>query len=288
MGSEQDIITRIEACTGEKIIRTQSIGGGCIANARRITTGAGRSFFMKSGFHNSMFRNEANGLKELAKANAIRVPKVLLQEDDFLLLEFIPQGGRKRNFFEDFGRRFARMHRYQAEQFGFYEDNFIGATPQVNIPVGDEATNWTSFYMNKRLLFQFQLAERNGYADEKLRSGFRKLEEKIEDILEGSEEPPTLLHGDLWSGNYMSDENGEPVIIDPAVYYGHREADLAMTKLFGGFSSEFYSAYREENPLPDGYEYRENIYLLYHVMNHLNLFGSSYYGQAVRLLRSYL
>ena len=287
MGSEQEIIARIEDWAGERITGTQSIGGGCIANARRVTTGSGRSFFLKSGFDNSMFRNEANGLRELAKAKAVRVPEVLLQGDDFLLLEFIPQGERKRNFFEDFGRQFAQMHRYQAEQFGFYEDNFIGATPQINIPVGEEATNWTSFYMNKRLLFQFQLAERNGYADEKLRAGFRKLEEKVEDILAGSEEPPTLLHGDLWSGNYMSDENGEPVIIDPAVYYGHREADLAMTKLFGGFSSEFFAAYREAYPLPDGYEYRENIYLLYHVMNHLNLFGSSYYGQAVRLIQSY-
>lgn len=288
MGSEQDIIARIEDWADEQISWTQSIGGGCIANARRITTGSGRSFFLKSGFDNSMFRNEANGLRELAKAKSVRVPEVQLQGDGFLLLEFIPQGGRKRDFFEDFGRRFARMHRYHAEYFGFYEDNFIGATPQINIPEGDETTNWTSFYMNKRLLFQFQLAERNGYTDEKLRSGFRKLEEKIEDVLSGSEESPALLHGDLWSGNYMSDENGEPVIIDPAVYYGHREADLAMTKLFGGFSSEFYAAYREAYPLPDGYEYRENIYLLYHVMNHLNLFGSSYYGQAVRLIQSYL
>lgn len=287
MASKGDIIARIEDWAGEKVIGTQSVGGGCIANARQVRMESGQVFFLKSGFSNSMFRNEANGLRELAKADAIRVPEVLLQGDDFLLLEFIQQGGKKRTFFEDFGRQFAQMHRYHADHFGFYEDNYIGATLQKNIPKGDEATGWTTFYWNKRLLFQLKLAERNGYADEKLRSGFRKLEEKIEDILAGSEEPPTLLHGDLWSGNYMSDENGEPVIIDPAVYYGHREADLAMTKLFGGFSSEFYAAYREANPLPDGYENRENIYLLYHVMNHLNLFGNSYHGQAVSLLYSY-
>ncbi len=132
-----------------------------------------------------------------------------------------------------------------------------------------------------------QLAENNSYSDSRLRKAFSHIENNIENILTGSEEPPALLHGDLWSGNYMCSKNSEPVIIDPAVYYGHREADLAMTKLFGGFSHEFYDAYNKSYPLKDGYEYRENIYILYHVLNHLNLFGQGYYRQAIELMEYY-
>jgi fructosamine-3-kinase len=234
-----------------------------------------------------MYHCEASGLQELAKANVIRVPQVFLAEESFILMEDIRSGAKKNHFFESFGRKFAQLHQYHSESFGFYEDNFIGSTPQKNITRDEEAINWTSFFMNNRLLFQFRLAEQNGYATDKLRRGFHLLEEKIEDILKGSEEKPSLLHGDLWGGNYLCDESGEPVLIDPAVYYGHREADLAMTRLFGGFSPEFYQTYREEYPLPFGWDYRENLYLLYHVMNHLNLFGRSYYAQAERLLWAY-
>ncbi|NWF49767.1 MAG: fructosamine kinase family protein, partial [Ignavibacteriaceae bacterium] len=163
-----------------------------------------------------------------------------------------------------------------------------GSNPQINIPDEKEKLNWTLFYFNKRILFQLQLAERFGNATEELRKAISKLEDKIEDIIKGSEEKPSLLHGDLWSGNYMVDENGNAVLIDPAVYYGHREADLGMTKLFGGFSSEFYRAYNETYPLEDGYEYRENIYKLYHVLNHLNLFGGGYYSQALSLIKYYV
>ena len=180
------------------------------------------------------------------------------------------------------------MHKYTSDSFGFFEDNFIGHTPQENIPNQKQATSWTSFYFEKRLLFQFKLAEKQGLSSGNLRDSFYKLESKIDSIIPVSEESPTLLHGDLWSGNYLADEKGDPVIIDPAVYYGHREADLAMTKLFGGFSASFYSAYNEVYPLEDGYSYRENIYILYHVLNHLNLFGMSYHGQAVNLMQSYL
>ena len=130
--------------------------------------------------------------------------------------------------------------------------------------------------------------EKNGLADEDLRKSFSRLESKISDILKDSQEQPSLLHGDLWSGNYMVDEHGNACIIDPAVYYGHREADLAMTRLFGGYSEDFYKSYNESFPLKDGWEYRENIYKLYHVLNHLNLFGKGYYSQALSLIRSYL
>lgn len=249
---------------------------------------SGKTYFLKSGSNNLMFINEANGLRELTKPAVIRVPEVMLADEQFILMEYITQGLRKAGFFESFGRQFAKLHRFHAERFGFYEDNFIGASPQLNSAADEETYNWTSFYMNKRLLFQLHLAETNGYATEKLRRGFHLLESRIESILSRSGEQPSLLHGDLWGGNYLSDENGNPVLIDPAVYYGHREADLAMTKLFGGFTTEFYASYNEEFPLKEGAAFREDIYTLYHVMNHLNLFGMGYYSQAERLLWKYL
>jgi fructosamine-3-kinase len=180
------------------------------------------------------------------------------------------------------------MHKFTSDYFGFYEDNYIGANPQSNIPAEKEKTNWVSFYFNKRILFQLQLAEKLGHSTAELRKSISKLEEKIEEIIGAANEKPSLLHGDLWGGNYMVDESGSAVLIDPAVYYGHREADLGMTKLFGGFSSEFYTAYDETFPLEDGYDYRENIYKLYHVLNHLNLFGGGYYSQAISLIKFYI
>jgi protein-ribulosamine 3-kinase len=288
MRNNSEINAKIEDLLNDRISSRASVGGGCISNAERMEMQSGRTYFLKSGSRNLMFINEANGLKELAKPDVIRVPEVILVDEQFILLEFVKQGFRRADFYEIFGRQFAMLHNYHSERIGFYEDNYIGASPQINSATNEEAYNWTLFYMNKRLLFQLHLAEEKGYATEKLRKGFHLLENEIEIILSGSKEEPSLLHGDLWGGNYLCHENGSPVLIDPAVYYGHREADLAMTKLFGGFSYEFYSAYREELPLKEGAEYREDIYTLYHVMNHLNLFGMSYYSQAERLLWKYL
>jgi len=281
---------KIEEIVKEKITSQYSVSGGCINDARILHTDSGKQFFIKSNYTNlpGMFFNEANGLKELAKANALRVPKVIYVEEDFILLEVIKSRTKSNNFFEDFGRRFARLHKYSEKIFGFYENNYIGSTPQINIPDISEQSDWTRFYFNKRLKFQFNLAEKNGFAGKELRKAFSQLEDRIEKILLCDVEKPSLLHGDLWNGNFMIDENGNACLIDPAVYYGNREADLAMTKLFGGFENKFYSAYDEEFPLQNGYEYRENIYKLYHVLNHINLFGSRYCQQAVSLIKYYL
>jgi fructosamine-3-kinase len=288
MKSTSRVESLIEKHTGSRIGSVQSLAGGCISNAYKIKFESGTTAFLKMNSQGDMFRKEANGLNELAKAEAIRVPKVILCEDDFILLEFIAQGSRVKTFFRDFGINFAKLHQYKDESFGFYEDNYIGSSIQKNIPDQNEKNNWTEFYFNKRILFQYRLAEKNGYASFELKDGIKMLEDKIETILEGSEELPALLHGDLWSGNFIADESGNACLIDPAVYYGHREADLAMTKLFGGFSREFYYSYNEFFPLKSGYEYRENIYKLYHIMNHLNLFGTGYYSHAIELIRSYL
>ncbi|MGA8263243.1 MAG: fructosamine kinase family protein [Ignavibacteriaceae bacterium] len=281
---------KIEERIGTEIISSNSVSGGCIGNACKLKTTSGKNYFLKfNDFSlNNMFIKEANGLSELSKANAIRVPDVILAEKSFILLEHIEIAHPGRNFFENFGRKFAGLHKYNSDSFGFFEDNYIGSTDQINIPAENGKGNWTEFYWNKRILFQYKLAEKNGYVTSELQDGIKKLESKIVEILSGSEEKPALLHGDLWSGNYMSDENGNACLIDPAVYYGHREADLAMTKLFGGFDNKFYSAYNEANPLKDGWRYRENIYKLYHVLNHLNLFGRGYYSHAVALIKSYL
>lgn len=280
---------QIEEFLGEKITNSNSVGGGCIADSRIIKTESGKSYFLKT--HSGapgMFLKEANSLKELAKPNCIRVPKVILAGEDFLLLEQISQGVKSANFFKEFGKSLAKMHRYTANELGFYEDNYIGATPQYNLTEGQEKNHWPTFYYQKRLVPQLKMADQRGYSSKQLSEGIYALGDKIVEILAGSKEKPTLLHGDLWGGNYMVDENGKAVLIDPAVYYGHREADLAMTKMFGGFTSEFYSAYQKEYPLEKNWQYRENIYLLYHYLNHLNLFGSGYYNTALQLVNSYL
>jgi len=290
MISEEKIKARIEEKLGSKIKSFSSLSGGCISDAYKITMADGSNYFLKynPSTSNDMFSKEANGLKELSKANAIRIPDVLSFDEDYIQLEYIPTGNKKKNFFEEFGRNFAEMHKFTSNSFGFYEDNYIGSNPQKNFSEEKEKTSWVNFYFNKRILFQLQLAEQLGNSTEELRKGISKIENKIQEIIGDTQEKPSLLHGDLWRGNYMVDENGNAVLIDPAVYYGHREADLGMTKLFGGFSSEFYRAYNETLPLEDGYEYRENIYKLYHVLNHLNLFGGGYYSQALSLINYYV
>ena len=284
------ITKKIENLRGSAVKKTESLSGGCISNAYKVTFEDNLSCLIKINEHSpaDMFIKEAHGLQELRKANAIKVPEVLLFDAEFILLEFINSASNQKYFYEEFGRKYALLHKYNADEFGFYEDNYIGSTPQINI--NDERTkkNWTSFYLSNRLLYQFKLAEKNGYADSRLRDAFMKMVSKIESILEGSDAKPSLLHGDLWSGNYMTDENGDACLIDPAVYYGHREADLAMTKLFGGYPDSFYHAYNEAFPLREGWKYRENIYMLYHVLNHLNLFGSGYYSHALSLMKFYI
>jgi len=284
-----DIFRQIEDFLGEAIVSKQSVGGGCIADAKTITTTSGKRWFIKTQLVNeTMFSKEANGLIELGNAQCIRVPKVVLSDARFLLLEYIDQGIKTSNFFTDFGYSLAKMHQHTGAEYGFYEDNYIGASPQYNQAQGGEKHDWAEFYFQKRLLPQLQMAEKNGEATTELRQGISKLESKIGQILSGSNEPPSLLHGDLWGGNYLCDHQERAVLIDPAVYYGHRETDLAMTKMFGGFSAEFYGSYQQAFPLADGWEYREKVYLLYHYLNHLNLFGRGYYETCIRLIDFYL
>jgi protein-ribulosamine 3-kinase len=287
---ENEILKTIEEHLNQKVKSQTAISGGCISESSIIQMVSGERYFLKinNRVPKDMFTKEANGLQEIDKSKSIRAPKVEMAKDNFILMECIEAKNKSKKFFEDFGIQFATMHKYEGECYGFYEDNYIGSTIQKNIPGEEEKHDWTKYYFNKRLMFQFKLAESNGYADSDLRKHFSLLESKIDQILYSEGENPSLLHGDLWAGNYIVDENGRACLIDPAVYYGNREADLAMTKLFGGFTKEFYSSYNEFYPLQSGHDYRENIYKLYHVLNHLNLFGSGYYQQALSLIKYYL
>jgi len=284
------IKTKIEKELDSEIVDSQSLSGGCISNAYKIKTGVGEIYFLKynSSVNNNMFMKEAHGLQELNKAGVIKIPDVICYDEDYILLEQIEAGIKQKNFSEDFGRKFALLHNFTSEFYGFYEDNYIGSNPQINISQGNEKQDWTKFYFNKRILFQLYLAEETGNSTSELRKAIAVLENKMDEIVVDNGENPSLLHGDLWNGNYLINKKGFACLIDPAVYYGNREADLAMTKLFGGFDSKFYEAYNEAFPLPEGHEYRENIYKLYHVLNHLNLFGGGYYSQAMSLISFYI
>lgn len=271
------------------------VGGGCIADAAVAHFADGSSVFVKRAAGvPAMFEREAEGLSALAEAGAIRVPAVLAVSQEALVLELISEASRKPGFSESFGRDFAKLHEYRGKTFGFYHDNFIGSTGQYNEPLDapwneaspDDGSTWPRFFMERRLRFQVRLAAQKGYGHE-LEQLLDQAEARILELLGASTELPSLLHGDLWSGNYIVDDRGEACLIDPAVYYGHREADLAMTRLFGGFDSSFYAAYAERSPLVPGHEERLPIYQLYHILNHLNLFGGGYFMQSKRILQRY-
>jgi protein-ribulosamine 3-kinase len=254
------------------------IGGGCINTTVKLSDGR-RDFFVKLNAVDLlwMFSAEAEGLGELAGSRSIRVPEPVCHgsvgEQAYLVMEYVPMGRPGPAAAETAGRQLAAMHRCGRDAFGWHRDNTIGSTPQSNA----SSRRWQDFWRDRRLGFQLELAGRNGYSallgpGEKLLAGLA--------VLLDHAPPPSLLHGDLWGGNLGYDVDGEPLIFDPAVYYGDREADLAMTELFGGFSGHFYAAYDEAWPLPEGYRVRKTLYNLYHILNHANMFGGGYVAQA--------
>jgi protein-ribulosamine 3-kinase len=261
------------------------LGGGSISTAMKATLSDGETVFIKmSPQQKDMFPKEANGLRELAKAGAVKTPAVVLVDEKILVLEFLSPSSppNRKLFFEEFGRQFAALHRSTSLSFGFFENNYIGSTPQQNMPQG---ISWKEFYYTRRLQYQFTLAEKNGYADAALCKAFDALGRRMDQLIPEDGEPPALLHGDLWGGNFLCIEGGKPAIVDPAVYYGHREADLAMTLLFGGFGESFYSSYDEAYPLNRGWRKRMELYKLYHLFNHLNLFGEGYYAEVLGTMK---
>ncbi len=263
------------------------VSGGDINAAWRVATDSG-DIFLKTAAADAlpMFSAEAEGLSELAAAKALRVPAVLAaghtDEHAFLALEWLPFEPSDHNGERLLGEGLARMHRSVSERFGWHRDNTIGRTPQHNAWSDD----WPGFFAVQRLAFQLTLAAENGFGDTLQEPGERLLA-RLPTFFENHAPLPSLLHGDLWGGNWASCR-GEPVVFDPAVYYGDRETDIAMTKLFGGFGRAFYDAYEAAWPLPAGSVERQALYQLYHILNHLNLFGASYLGRAKTLMSALL
>ena len=257
----------LRAILGTDVLRSIPVSSGDINDAYKLNLSDGRQIFMKvnrsSG--SSFFQTEADGLEAIRATDAIGVPQVIAVGKDqqygaFLLLEWVEAAPKAHGFWETFGRSLARMHRVPADHFGWEKDNYIGASPQINTP----HDSWIAFYRDCRLAPQFRRADH--YFEPATWKRISRLLDRLEDYLV---EP---IH---------------PWLIDPAVYVGHAEADLAMTELFGGFHPDFYSAYREVNPLQPGYEQRHDLYNLYHLLNHLNLFGGGYLSAVLRILNRY-
>ncbi|MBN1378821.1 MAG: fructosamine kinase family protein [Gammaproteobacteria bacterium] len=281
------IDAHISACLGRNFRTSccQSLSGGCINTAWQIRDDY-NVFLVKlnSPHHNEMFAAEFEGLQALRSSSSIRVPEPVTcgvcSQHAFLVTEFIPMD----NHFSaaSLGEQLASMHHSTAECYGWHRDNTIGSTPQHN----GQRDDWVAFWRHNRLGFQLQLSKNNGYNGLLLGMGY-ELSEMLPAFFTNYTPDASLLHGDLWSGN-INGCDGQPVIYDPAVYFGDRETDLAMTELFGGLPRSFYDAYHSNWPLDSGYSVRKQLYNLYHMLNHLNLFGSGYHRQCLQLLQSLL
>lgn len=275
-----EIDAQISQATNEKFQTQQrrSVSGGCINQGYSLTDGV-RSYFVKlnQASQVSMFEAEALGVRQMYETSTIRVPQPICYgvagNNCYIVLEWLEMGHGNSKSFEEMGRKLAQMHKKSlSKSFGWEMNNTIGSTPQINSWTDD----WVEFWIKHRLEYQFKLGKRRGgsfpQADELLNA--------IPELLSGHEVNPSLVHGDLWGGNAGFTVEGEPIIFDPATYYGDREVDIAMTEVFGGFPQPFYQGYNEVFPLDDGYEQRKTLYNLYHILNHFNLFGGGYGSQA--------
>lgn len=262
---------------GQRITGTASVGGGCISPVARVTTASGDRFFLKwstPDHPDGLLAAEARGLRRLAVTGTVRVPTVVASEADWLLLEWLEPGSGGAEGWERLGRDLAALHRHRDDHFGADADNFIGSLPQAN----DRSLEWAEFWRSHRLEPQLRMAADSGHFDGNDRARFGRLLSALDGILGvGDDEGPSVLHGDLWGGNVHFTAGGAPALVDPSVYHGHREVDLAMSELFGGFGERFQQAYREAWPLADGYApARRAVYQLYYLLVHVNLFGASY------------
>ena len=279
----------LERTLGSPPRAARRLSGGDINDAFAVTLEDARSVFVKTNARAApeMFPAEARGLALLAEARALRVPEVLAvsaADDDvrFLALELVPSGSPGRGHDETLGRGLAALHRFGTPGFGLDHDNFIGSLPQSN----RARPSWAEFYEKERLAPQLARAVAQGRASAAMRRGFDRVVTRLSELV-GPEEAPSRLHGDLWGGNLHTDDSGAPCLIDPAVYGGHREVDLAMMRLFGGFGERVFAAYSEAFPLAPGSRERVELYQLYPLMVHVNLFGGGYGASVERILAKY-
>ncbi len=281
----------VESCQDilkAKITTVQPVSGGDINIAFKVETALGH-FFIKTNsapFAEQMFETEAKGLATLAECGNLLTPEVLgfgsTSQGSYLLLEYIETSYRPDDFWEKFGQALAELHRNTSTGFGFDHDNFIGSLPQHN----NRHDDWATFYTQERLLPQLAIAKQKALLQTTDFQRFDLFLKKLPTLCPN--EPPALTHGDLWSGNFLCDAQGQPVLIDPAASYSHREMDLAMSRLFGGFDRPFYRSYEEEWPLERGFEQRLPVYQLYYILVHVNLFGSGYMRQVREILDRYV
>lgn len=278
---------------GEEVRVTgrRTLGGGCINSAARLDTSAG-PFFCK---HNAsplpgLFSKEAACLEAMrSSGTSLVIPRVIAHADPsggapgFLITELLEPGSRVRDFDERLGRGLAELHRSTAGAFGFETDTYCGAITQPNPWTG----SWVEFYRTHRLGHQLRLAREGGLLGRGEARTFERLLDRLPDLLAGPQEPPALIHGDLWSGNLHVSPAGTPALIDPASYYAHREAELGMMTLMGGYPARVYDAYDEAYPLASGWRDRTPLYELYHLVNHANLFGGGYVSQTMSLVQRY-
>ena len=269
-----------------EIEKSRPVSGGCI-NQGYAVTGNGLIYFVKINQANqeAMFAAEALGLKQIHATKTIRVPEPICwgiaEKSSYLVLEWLEFGGGNSQSWEKMGQNLARLHQVSlSDRFGWQCNNTIGSTPQINTV----SNSWADFFAHQRIGYQLRLAKERGgnFPDED------QVIPAISEILSQHQPHPSLVHGDLWSGNAAITVDGEPVILDPATYWGDREVDLAMTELFGGFPAAFYRGYNDVFPLDAGYQKRKTLYNLYHILNHFNLFGGGYASQANRMLQEIL
>lgn len=266
------------------VLEIKSVGGGCINQTYKITT-ADKYFFCKLNSASKfphLFEKEKNGLELIQKYNVIKTPGIIdssiIGNEQILTLEWIEEGNRNDEFWKTFGQQLAALHQISTEEFGLKEDNYMGSVPQIN----RQEKNWVLFFRANRLEPLIKLCVNKNLLQPKHQEQFEILYQRLPQIFDN--EKPALIHGDLWSGNYMCDKKGMPVLIDPAVYFGHRSVDLAMTTLFGGFHKSFYQAYHHYFPLPENYREQWNACNLYPLLIHLYLFGKSYLSQIEQTL----
>ncbi|UKM64719.1 fructosamine kinase family protein [Flavobacteriaceae bacterium GSB9] len=279
-----DLKTYLSDLLNQKITKISSVSGGDISSAYKIETDK-QSFFLKANSNSNaldMFNIEAKGLKAIQNTYTIKTPQILacssFKNQAFILMEFVDSKQASANDFENLGYQLAKLHQYHDEYFGLNHDNFIGSLPQRN----SQHQSWTDFYIKERLLPQLKLAQSKNLLRHEEIPTAESMSKALSSLFENIK--PSLLHGDLWSGNFLISNEGTPFLIDPAVYYGHSEVDIAMSKLFSGFGERFYEAYAEIIPFSNETTSRIEIYQLYYLLVHLNMFGRSYYGSVKSIL----
>lgn len=284
----QDVRALVDAIlNGESIQEIKAMSGGCINACFKIRLASGETYFLKLAPHDApagFLAREAEGLSELRGKSSLLIPRVIdegcVKNTQYLLLEYFEKAHFTEAVEESLGRGLAELHSHTSQHFGFYKDNYIGSTEQAN----GKSDIWSDFFWDKRLFPQLKKAERKGYKPDS--QTISRLKTQVEQILSELKVEASLIHGDLWSGNVLALSEGRVALIDPAVHYAHSECDLAMTEMFGGFGLRFYQSYQYHRPLAPGYKKRKTIYLLYHWLNHLNLFGSMYRSQVEQSIQS--